>query len=68
MLLVCELQQLLGDPLDAVKDAALVTSLFLFKISSSAGVPLSGALSATAFPEQNLAAEVLEIRFPSSFS
>ena len=52
MLLVCELQLLLGDPLDAVKDAVLMmTSLFLFNLSPSAGVPLSGALSATAFPE-----------------
>ena len=51
MLLVCELQLLPGDPLDAVKDAVLVTSLFLFNLSSSAGAPLSGALSATSFPE-----------------
>ena len=51
VLLVRVLQLLLGDPLDAVKDAVLVTSLFLFNLSFSAGVPLSGALSATPCPE-----------------
>ena len=53
------LQLLLGDPLDAVKDAVLGTSLFLFNLSSPAGVPLSGALSTTPYPEKNLAAQVL---------